>query len=127
MDRAYQCARSRERHLLQQPDERTQEGRRPGRSQDAGEARAGTRRIVYRAGAHREERARLASSIKPRRSKRRAPNTMWAFSHMVFVFCAIKIATTQGTNDAGNLKMKEQLEEIRRRAIAELTADADEA
>ena len=47
-------------------------GRR-GRSQDAGETRAGARRIVYRAGAHRYQRARLESSLEPGVRKRRAP------------------------------------------------------
>src|SRR5208283_6129720 len=86
LDRAYQRARPRERNLVQQPDERAQEGGRRGRSQDAREARAGARRIVYRVGAHREERARLASSIEPRRSKRRAPGTMWVICPRGFLF-----------------------------------------
>jgi large subunit ribosomal protein L20 len=63
------------------------ESGRRGRSQDAREARAGARRIVYRAGAHREERARLASSIEPRRSKRRAPgNHVGRLPTWFFVF-----------------------------------------
>src|SRR5208282_4445146 len=93
LDRAYQRARPRERNLVQQPDERAQEGGRRGRSQDARETRAGARRVVYRAGAHREERARLASSIEPRRSKRRAPGNHVGHSPTwFFVFGACNIA-----------------------------------
>ena len=73
LDRAYQRTRARKRNLVQRADERAQEGGRRGRSQDAREARAGARRIVYRAGAHRYQRARLKSSIEPRVSK--APRT----------------------------------------------------
>ena len=101
--------------------ERAQEGGRRGRSQDAREARAGARRIVYRAGAHRDQRARLKSSIEPSVRKRRAPGDHVGHRPRGFLFFfSVSMQHCEPVRCAGKSTMKEQLEEIRRRAMAEL-------
>src|SRR5208282_5259382 len=114
LDCAYQRARPRKRNLVQRADERAEESGRRGRSQDA-----------------REERARLASSIEPRRSKRRAPgdhvgDCPRGFLFLVFRCCNIaqRINSRTELEMRGRPTMREQLEEIRRRAMAELADDA---